>query len=155
MTQTITIPAKVVPYLRSGLIAEHGSAVDLIVIQHEAERIDATAWNEAHQCLDAAWGLLDGIGVTATGVDVDVELDLAKAPLLVLDALIAIHRVEVVRVQDAATDGVRLAYQGIAALASFVDTVEQTLDPSGEVRSERARRVVDRIPRPVRGQTNQ
>lgn len=155
MTETLTVPAPVVPYLRSGLVSEHGSALDLVMIQHERERIDEAAWNEAHQSMDAARGLLEGIGVAAPEVEVDVKVDLTEAPLLVLDALIAIQGVEVMRVQDAATDGVRPNCQGIAALASFLEAVERAVDPSGELRREGAHRVVDRTPRPVRGQIDQ
>jgi hypothetical protein len=152
MTQTITIPANVVPYLRSGLVAEFGSALDLLVIQHEREPIAPVDWNEALQCMASVRPLLDVIGVAAPEVEADVELDLVEQPLLVLHALIAVHRVEVMRVQDAATDGVRLSHQDMAALTSLVDEVEQAVDPSGAVRQESASRMVDWAPKPVRRQ---
>lgn len=152
MKPTLRIPANVVPYLRSGVIAAHGSALDLMMIQHEREHIDEAAWGQAHRFMNSARRLLDRIGVAAVGMefDVDVELEDGEASLLVLEALIAIHDVEVMRVQDAATERVRLSNVDIAALASFIDAAEPTLDATGEIRRARVHRVVDRAPRPVR-----
>jgi hypothetical protein len=140
---TIEVPGIVIPYLRSGLLAEFGTALDVLDDVVLMDEIDLQRWADGLAQLQRAQSLLETIGVAAGSDEFDISLDdlTPKLARLVRDALRAIYDVEVRRLADAAEERVQLPMRAIPTLRNFlVDTdrrlsraakrVEPLFDPS-------------------------
>lgn len=129
-SQTINVPSRLVPYIRSGLIAEFGSAIDVLEDALVADVVNQERWRAGVAQLDCARDLLGRIGLAppASGGDRDVTLELSSAPArMLLDALRAIYDVEVRRLADASTDQAHLPLRDLPKLRNFVFDVEKTI----------------------------
>lgn len=145
MTDSTAVPATLHPYVRSGVIAEARSAVDLLSDELERDAIDPQARSEAFEYFDATRALLDTIELALAPGQQWFTLDLRRSPQLVLDALRSIHRTEVQRLQNAAADRRHIPPGEVEALGDLVATVEQIVAPDATVeRPSRAHRVVPR-----------
>jgi hypothetical protein len=99
---TIDVPATAVPYLRSGLLAEFGSAVDVLGATLAIGEVNPDRWRAGLAQLDSSRQLLEMVGVAAGSGELDVTLDdlAPRLARLVLDALRAIYDIEVQRPTD-------------------------------------------------------
>jgi len=126
--RTISVPAALIPYVRSGLIAEFGSALDVLEAALAMDEVDAERWRTGLAQFDCARELLDRVGVTAGSGDSDFYLELtSRSGRLLRDALRAIYNLEVQRLADAASDGVPLPLREIPTLHNFILEIERGL----------------------------
>jgi hypothetical protein len=127
--RTISVPAAFMPYVRSSLIAEFGSAIDVLEATLAMDEVDAEKWRTGLAQLDCAREVLNRVGVSAGAGDRDVTLELTSRPArLLLDALRAVYKVEVERLADAATHHVELPLREIPSLRNFVLETERRLE---------------------------
>jgi hypothetical protein len=131
--ETVTIPARLVAYLRRGVQAQLGACVETLAVALEGE-IDESRYQEALADFDAARALLDAIGVGGGGAHADLELDLRASGELVLKALEAQHRSEVARLQDAHAAGVRIPSREVPELGRLVAKVRKEVCGSEALR---------------------
>jgi hypothetical protein len=112
---TIRIPAGLVPYVRSGLIAEFGSATDALDAAVAGDAVNTERWRAGLAQLDGARELLILVGVSAVSGDIDLNLEVAtpRSARLLLDALRAVYEVEAQRLVNAATDHVQIPLRDI------------------------------------------
>jgi hypothetical protein len=152
-SRTIAVPGRLVPYVRSRLIAEFGSAIDVLEDALVADVLNQERWRAGLAQLDCARDLLGRIGLAppVSGRDRDVTLEVSSAHArMLLDALRAIYDVEVNRLVDASTDRVHLPLRDLPKLRNFVVDVEKTLRRAAR-RQERYPDAPDkRQPRSVR-----
>jgi hypothetical protein len=126
--RAISVPATLVPHLRSGLTAELGSAIDLLEVTLEMDEVDAERWRIGLAQFDSARELLDMVGVSSGSDDFDLNLDLTpRLARLLLDALRAVYDMEVHRLANAASDHVQLPLREIPALRNFILEAERRL----------------------------
>ena len=156
-TTTLTIPAPLVPYVRSGLIAEFGSGIDVLEATLAADVVNHEAWRAGLAQLDCARGLLGRIELAPRLTDRDVTLELSPASArMLLDSMRAIYDVEVQRLSEAASDCIHLPLRDVPTLRNFVVDAEKRLgrivkrqarflgkSDKRSPRSVRARRPVD------------
>jgi hypothetical protein len=85
----LTVPANLVPCLRSGVFGEWGFAAEDIADRALQFGSDASddAYRVPLKAFDAGRALLDAVGWRAEGSQADVEIDLSLYPQLVLKAL--------------------------------------------------------------------
>lgn len=104
---TIDVPATAVPYLRSGLLAEFGSAVDMLEATLAMDEVNPDSWRAGLAQFDSSRQLLEMVGVAAGSGEFDVSLDdlAPRLARLVLDALRAIYDIEVQRPSDDPAEG--------------------------------------------------
>ena len=127
-TKTITVPAALVPYLRSGLLAEYGSALDVLDPTIGVDVVDKERWRDGNAQLDCSRDLLNRIGVAPGPGSFDLNLELSTpAARMLLDAMRAIYDVEVQRLADAATDRVHLPLREVPTLRNFVLDADKRL----------------------------
>jgi len=88
---TITVPANLVGYLRSGVQNQLVARLDTLTVALDG-RINAKTYQEALDAFDATRTLFDPIGVSNDDTQQDLELDLGMSPELVLKALGAQHQ---------------------------------------------------------------
>jgi hypothetical protein len=152
-TSTISVPASIVPYLRSGLIAEHGSALDVLDAALEGTEVDPTRWRIGLAQLDYSRELLDKIGVSAGSADFGLNLELTpRLAQMFLDGLRAVYAIEVQRLADAAVDRVAVPSRAIPTLRDYiVDTEQQLGETVGHI-PPYLEAYEKRTPRTVRGQ---
>jgi hypothetical protein len=145
-----------VPYVRNGLIAEFGSAIDVLEDALVADILDRERCRAGLAQLDCARDLLERVGLASppSGDDRDVTLELSPAPArMVLDSLRAVYDVEVRRLADASTDRVHLPLRDLPQLRNFVVDAEKALRRAAK-RQERFLEAHDkRQPRSVRTTT--
>lgn len=128
--RSVTIPGKLVPYLRAGL--KHEIGLRLVILQVEIEtELDPETYYAALTRLQSAAALFDLIGLENRSDQPDVEVDLGSSARLLLKALETQHRIEVQRLQDAAADGVQLPQRDVPELGALVSLIRQrTCAPS-------------------------
>lgn len=127
-TSTISVPASIIPYLRSGLIAEHGSALDVLDASLEPTEVDHARWRTGLAQLDYSRELLDKIGVSAGSGDFDLSLELTpRLAQMFLDGLRAVYEIEVQRLADAATDHVHIPLRSIPTLRNYIIDTERQI----------------------------
>lgn len=127
-TKTITVPAALVPYLRGGLFAEYGSALDVLELTIDADVVNRERWRAGNAQLDCSRDLLDRVGVGHDPRDFDLHLELsAPGARMILDAMRAIYEVEVQRLADAAAERVHLPLREVPTLRNFVVDAEKQL----------------------------
>lgn len=123
-----TVPGGMVPYVRSGLVAEFGSALDMLDCQTALRRIDRRAWELAWARLVDAHALLEELGVDDEPGGVAVKLNVGPGSARVLlDALRAIYEVEAGRLREAQAQRVHLASREVPVLRKFIIEAEQEL----------------------------
>jgi hypothetical protein len=127
--RTIHLPANLTPYVRSGLIAEFASALDILEDAMAGEA-DHERWRVGLAQLDCARELLGAVGVTAGSgdFDIDLEVESPRAARMLLDALRAVYNVEVERLADARNDRVHIPLREVPVLRNFIVDVERQLD---------------------------
>jgi hypothetical protein len=123
------VPATLVPYVRSGLLAECGSAIDALEATLAVDEVDTDRWRTGLAQFDCARELIDRIGVTAgsSKCDYTLELTAARSGRLLLDALRAVYDVEVQRLAHAAGDHVQLPLRALPTLRNFIVDTERRL----------------------------
>lgn len=125
---TISVPATIIPYLRSGLIAEFGSAIDVLEAALAMDEVDAERWRTGLAQFDCSRELLETAGLSSGSGDFALTLELRpRSARLLLDALRAVYDVEVQRLANAATDGVTLPLREIPTLRNFILETERRL----------------------------
>jgi hypothetical protein len=127
MSDTITIPANLVKYRRSGVRNELAARVAVLTVIL-GRPLDAETYDEAIGDFDVARSLLEMVGLTDEKSPID--LNLHDSPLLVLKALEHEHQFEVQRLQDAKIDRLQLPELDVAVLGSFVATLRRELGVS-------------------------
>jgi hypothetical protein len=148
----ICMPAGLIPYARSGLLAEFGSATDALDSAQALDEVNLERWHKGLAQLDCARDLLNVVGLSASSADLDLNLALTtpRSARMLLDALRAIYDVEVQRLADAATDHVHLSLREIPILRNFIAEVERQLGRT----TKRLQPILDarekRTPQPVR-----
>jgi hypothetical protein len=128
LPSTICVPAHLIPYVRSGLIAEFTSATD--VLGEAIALADPKRWRMGLAQLDCARELLRTVGISADSDDRDLDLEVASTQTarVLLDALQSIHTVEVQRLRDvAATQQVEIPLREVPILRSFIADAERQL----------------------------
>jgi hypothetical protein len=126
--RTITVPATLIPYVRSGLIAEFGSALDVLETSLVMDEADAERWRTGLAQFDCARELLDRVGISAGTGDFDLYLQLtSRSGRLLLDALRAVYNTEVHRLANAATDHIALPLRELPTLRNFIVKTERQL----------------------------
>ncbi len=131
--ERITIPAKLVPYLRRGVQAQLGARMETLAVALEGQ-IDESRYQEAIDEFDAARALLDAIGVSDRDAQSDLELDLSASGVLVLKALETQHRIEVARVEDAHAAGVPIPPREVPELGRLLAEVRREVSASEALR---------------------
>lgn len=131
--ERITIPAKLVPYLRRGVRSQLSARVETLAVALEGE-IEESRYHDALGGFDAARALLDAIGVSSGDAHSDLELDLSASGELVLKALEAQHRSEVARLEDAHAAGVRIPPREVPELGRLVAEVRKEVCASDALR---------------------
>lgn len=140
------VAAGLVPYLRGGVLAEFGSAIDLLSEQLERDRVDPQEFEDALRSLDVARAVLDAIGTTPRVAECDGVLDVGEAAFAALEALRLVRRTETWRLQDAAADGILLSLRALPALESLIAVIERTAEHSARRGREPCRVTVKRTP---------
>ena len=143
----VTIPGKLVPFLRAGVKRELAANLELLAI-HLDTTIDPAPYYAVLARFDAARTLLDAISVSDDPKQPDVELDLGRWPQLVLTALESQHRDELIRLEQAAADEFDLPMRDVSALGRLVGeirtqvmaTPKRPTNSLGEHRVRRLRR---------------
>jgi hypothetical protein len=127
-TTTISVPGIILPYVRSGLLAEIGSALDVLDLTLALDEVDVDKWKAGVAQFDDARELLDRIGVTVSSYDSNFLLELTpRLGRMLLDALRAVYDAEVQRLANAANDRVQLPLRAIPKLRSFIVDTERRL----------------------------
>ena len=127
----VTVPASLVPYFRSGLVAELGSAIDLLNLQLALREIEQRLWRVALTHFDAARELIDALEARSGAHRRDVALTpSAGGARVMIDALRAIYEVEAQRLRNAEAAQVYLPMREIPALRAFIVELEKNLAPT-------------------------
>jgi hypothetical protein len=142
----IVLPAGLVSCLRGGVLAEFGSAVDLLSEQLECDRVDPREFEDALRSLDVARAVLDVIGTTPRVVEWDVVFEVGEAAFAALETLSLVRRTEPRRLQDAAADGILLPLRALPALETLIAAIERTAEHSARREREPCRVTVRRSP---------
>ena len=115
----VTIPAKLVKYLRRGVKDELGHSLALYENVIHSSSISPETYTAAASRFDAAKSLFEAIGFTDETLQQDIELDLRTWPRLLVKVLEEQYDAEVRRLQDAEADGVKLPLRNIPALRTL------------------------------------
>jgi hypothetical protein len=144
------VPAGLIPYVRSGLIAESGSATD--ALDAALDEVNLERWRAGLAQLDCARELLNVVGLSASAGDSDLNLALTtpRSARMLLDALQAVYDVGLQRLADAATDHVHLPLREIPVLCNFIVEVERQLGRTTKRRQPILAASEKRTPRPVK-----
>lgn len=121
----ITIPGKVVKYVRRGAKAELGHSLAIYEIAIHSDRIDPKAYAIAAARLDAARSLFEAVGPSDDPRQEDIQLDLRRWPRLLLRVLDEQLDAEVRRLQDAAAEGFELPVREVPALRALTAEVRK------------------------------
>jgi hypothetical protein len=135
---SITVTKVFVPYFRSAIIAEFGTAIDVLGNALETEVVDLERWYAGVAQLDCARALLDSVGIcSGPAGDSDVVLDVtpAHAARMIVEALQVVYTSELQRFTSASADRVHLPLRDIPELGRFADRTERRLT-SAVARSE-------------------
>jgi hypothetical protein len=121
---SVRIEGKLVRFLRSAVKQELGASAAIIEAQTAADtHLKPKTYSGALARFDAARTLLEEIGVCDQLDPQDVELDLARWPRLLLKALESQLAQELIRLEDAHTDGIDLPPRDLKALECLVDDI--------------------------------
>jgi hypothetical protein len=129
----ITIPARLVPYLRRGAQSQLSARVDTLGVALEGP-LEELRYREAVRAFDAARALLDAVGACDEDAQHDVELDLDASGDLVLKTLEAQYRCEVARLQDAEAHGVPIPAREVPELGDLVTELRRRVGASEAAR---------------------
>jgi hypothetical protein len=126
----ISVPAALIPYVRSGLMAEFGSANDVLGIATEVDEVDRSRWRAGLAQFDCARELLNMVGISASPGEAGLDIDLTSPRLarMFRDALRAAYDVEVERLASAESDQVLLPLEEVPALRNFIVDTERQLE---------------------------
>ncbi|MGO9322740.1 MAG: hypothetical protein ACLQBY_18315 [Solirubrobacteraceae bacterium] len=125
---SVTIPGRLVRFLRSGVKQELGASLEILAIE-VGKDIDPETYYGALARFDAARTLLDAIGVADEPEQLDVELDLARWPRLVLKALESQHDAELIRLEQGHAGEFDLPTRDIPALGCLVADIRKQVAP--------------------------
>jgi hypothetical protein len=126
--RTMCVPANLIPYVRSGLIAEFASATDVLEDALAGEP-DPTRWCAGLAQLDCARELLSAVGLSPGSGDVDliIEVESPRMAQMLLDALRAVYEVEVERLANATAEQHQNHWREVLILRNFIVDVEQRI----------------------------
>jgi hypothetical protein len=123
---SVPIEGKLVRFLRSGVKLELSASAAIIEAQTAADtHLKPKTYSRALARFDAARTLLDEIGVSEQLEPQDIELDLTRWPQLLLKALESQLNQELIRLEDAHTDGIDLPPRDLPALACLVADIQR------------------------------
>jgi hypothetical protein len=152
---SVTIAAKLVRFLRSGVKQELGASAAKIEAEAEAEtHLKPKTYYGALARFDEARTLLDEIGVSEQLEPQDVELDLARWPRVMPKALESQLDLELIRLEGAHAEGIDLLPRDLRALGCLVDDIRTKvgLPPRrGREQASLERQLARRPPRRTRG----
>lgn len=114
--RTVTIPPKVVRYMRRGAQDELSHSLAIYEIVIHSSSVDPRMYEAAGARLDDAKSLFEAIGVAADPKQGAVVLNLDRWPRLLLRVLEEQHDAEIRRLQDAAADGIDLPLREVPVL---------------------------------------
>jgi hypothetical protein len=123
---SVPIEGKLVRFLRSGVKLELSASAAIIEAQTAADtHLKPNTYSRALARFDAARTLLEEIGVSEQLEPHDIELDLTRWPQLLLKALESQLNQELIRLEDAHTDGIDLPPHDLPALACLVADIQK------------------------------
>jgi hypothetical protein len=120
----VTIAASLLPYLREGVKREWSAALTVLAIELDTD-VDPDSYYKALARFDAARTLFEAVVASEAPEPVDLVLDLARWPRLVLRVLELEYDAEVRRLQDAAAEGFQLPAREIPALQRLVVDIRE------------------------------
>lgn len=118
----VIISASLVRYFRRGLRRELGASIASLAVIVDTT-LDPEAYQAALARFDEARALFEIVGVLDRADQLDLEVDLDRSPHLVLRALESQHKIERMRLEDAAAVGTRLPKCHVPALNRLVSDV--------------------------------
>jgi hypothetical protein len=121
---TVTIDSKLVRYLREGVKQEFTANIWDLQAQLETT-IDPPTFRSILVCFDASRSLFEFVGFVEEPEPMDLVVDLARWPQLVLRVLESQHEKEVRRLQDAAVGNFMLPLRDIPALGALVSSIRE------------------------------
>jgi hypothetical protein len=139
VTDTITIPAAVVPQLRSGALRKLDAALGVVGGWIEGPRDDARAYYKAFQPVLVLGVLIDKIGVLDDSAQHELELDPALSGS-VLEALESQYAIELERQCDFEAGEVAIPPRNLPELKTLVDELSKRVGVSAAVRPQAASR---------------
>jgi hypothetical protein len=139
---SITIPRRLVRYLRKGLRGLIAQPLAALSVQTVAEDGDTALLKRELKRLDQGRALIEAIGWTDARDERDFDLDIQRWGHLALIALRTEHEREVARHQDAEAQGFTPMPKDVPALGRFVAHLRDIVHPSRHRRptGRRARR---------------
>jgi hypothetical protein len=124
------VPGEMVRYVRKGVKREFGASLVVLGIEVETT-VDLETCEAALDRFEAVRTLLWEIGLADDPQQPDFEFDLlGRWGMLVLKSLESVHAAELMRLQDAATDGIDLPQRDIEALGSLIADLRSKIDPA-------------------------
>jgi hypothetical protein len=142
----VTVARNLVPYLRGGVRRELSETFAILVFQVD-EVLDQDTYYKALARFDDARALFDLVGVTDEPGQVDLELDLARWPRLVVRAL----EWELMRLRERADEGFESSLQDTPALGNLLSDVRRQVPTQSKRSGSEAPRGLVRRKRRSRG----
>jgi hypothetical protein len=127
--RTLRIEAGLVRYLRKGALRQMAAALEVLNVEVTQDQPDPDVYGRAVARFDEARALFDVIGLTGSGGERDIELDVGPWHALLAKALKTQYTIEVSRLEDAAADGVQLDPRDVPALGKLVAALREKPDP--------------------------
>jgi hypothetical protein len=151
----VTVARRVVRFLRSGAKRELDASMEIIAAEIAADaNLRPEAYYGGLARFDDARALLEVIGVSDQLEPQDVELDLARWPRLVLEALECQLDLELIRLEGAHADGIDLIPRDLRALGCLVADIRGKVGAPAKPEREQGRlerQLALRTPRRRRG----
>jgi hypothetical protein len=101
MTETVTVPANLLRYVRRGLHTEFSAAAERASLI-ELQGLTEEQFDAALETFDAVRTLLKNVGFVDEGSDQDIELDISPDPVVVHRGLECQYHAQVDRVEESA-----------------------------------------------------
>lgn len=127
--RTLRIEGGLVPYLRKGALRQMAAALEVLNVEVTQDEPDPDVYGRALARFDEARALFDVIGLSESGGERDIELDVGPWHALLAKALKTQYSIEVSRLEDAAADGVQLDQRHVPALGKLVAELRERPDP--------------------------
>ena len=122
---TVNVSANLVPHLRAGVKREIGRSLSILLVEVETPHTDAQVYRAARVRYDAATALFDVIGLDDRADQPELKIDLAPWPRLLLRALETQRDIEVLRLERAEEEGLKLSRRDLPDLAKLVEEVRR------------------------------
>ena len=121
---SVTVDAKLLPYLRRGVRRELSDTLAILAFQLDTA-LDLTTYHDTLAKFDEARALFDAVGVADEPTQIDLELDACRWPRLLLRVLESQYDIEMMRLQDRAAEGFGVPLREMPALRDLVSDVRE------------------------------